>query len=224
MKDFILGLSLALAATFLIYTANSAVQIQELQYRAVHWEKRYEAEAAITTLLRADVNNALADLKSERALVTLCEQALAEREKPFAGSTRRCMNSEGGAFDIVEGPNLSVPRETRAAIAAKKGVPEAPMLEAWELVVGPTWIYFNGKIMPSIDFAVREVKPRRWVFVINAPNADMALSQDLVAALDKARAPESKESGVIYITHTGEEIPRRQESLSQYLRTHRSAK
>jgi hypothetical protein len=119
------------------------------------------------------------------------------------------MNSEGGAFDIIEGPKLSVPPETRAAIAAKQGVPEAPMLGAWELVVGPTWIYLDGKIMPSIDFAVREVKPRRWVFVINAPNADMALSQDLVAALDKARAPESKESGVIYITHTGEEIPRR---------------
>jgi hypothetical protein len=120
------------------------------------------------------------------------------------------MNAEeGGAFDIIEGPKLSVPLGTRAAIAAKKGVPEAPMLGAWELVVGPTWIYLDGKIMPSIDFAVREVKPRRWVFVINAPNADMALSQDLVAALDKARAPESKESGVIYITHTGEEIPRR---------------
>jgi hypothetical protein len=209
MKDFILGLALALAATFLIYTANAAVQINELQYRAVHWEKRYEAEVAITSALRADVTNALADLKSERALVKLCEQAIAELEKPSPGSTRRCMNEQGGAFDIIEGPKLSVPLAARAAIAAKKGVPEAPMLGAWELVVGPTWIYLDGKIMPSIDFAVREVKPRRWVFVINAPNADMALSQDLVAALDKARAPESKESGVIYITHTGEEIPRR---------------
>jgi hypothetical protein len=208
MKDFILGLALALAATFLIYTANAAVQIQEWQYRSTHWEKRYEAEAAIAAALRGDVNNALADLKSEKALVELCEQELAKYEKPFAGSTRKCMNAEGGAFDIVEGPNLSVPLAARAAIAAKKNVPEAPMLGAWELVVGPKWIYLDGKIMPSIDFAVREVKPRRWVFVINTPDADMALSQDLVAALDAARAPE-KESGVIYITHTGEEIPRR---------------
>ena len=209
MKDFILGLAIALAVMFLIYTTNSVVQIQELQYRSDHWQKRYEAEVALTSALRADVTSALSDLRSEKALVELCKQALAEFEKPSPGSTRRCMNAEGGAFDIIEGPKLSVPPETRAAIAAKKGVPEAPMLGAWELVVGPTWIYLDGKIMPSIDFAVREVKPRRWVFVINAPNADMALSQDLVAALDKARAPETKESGVIYITHTGEEIPRR---------------
>ena len=220
MKDFILGVSLAMASIFLIFAIEATQNKNVCEYEVKRWQSLWEEKGVKAELLRKDLKAALADLKSEKMLVELCEQALAKFEKPSAGQTRKCMNAkEGGAFDIVEGPNLSVPRETRAAIAAKKGVPEAPMLEAWELVVGPTWIYFNGKIMPSIDFAVREVAPRRWVFVINAPNADMALSQELVAALDKARAPESgnlripefisRESGVIYITHTGEEIPRR---------------
>ncbi|NBU73800.1 MAG: hypothetical protein EBS30_01010 [Planctomycetes bacterium] len=209
MKYFILGLAIALAATFLIFLIETTQNGITCEYEIKRWQNLWEEESVKAELLRNELKSASEDLKAEKSLVELCEQALAEFEKPSPGSTRKCMNEQGGAFDIIEGPNLSVPPETRAAIAAKKAVPEAPMLGAWELVVGPKWIYLDRKIMPSIDFAVREVKPRRWVFVINAPDADMALSQDLVAALDKARGPETKESGVIYITHTREEIPRR---------------
>jgi hypothetical protein len=202
MKDFILGLALALAATFLIYTANAAVQIQELQYRSTHWEKRYEAEVSLTSALRADVTNALSDLKSERALVALCEQELAKGALP---QVRQCSN----VLDPIAGPGTIVSTRVRAAWARIKKVPEAPMQGAWELVVAGSRIYLDGRLMPSLQFAVDSAKPRRWLFVVNKADADVGLSRDLVQALDKARAPESRESGVIHITEDGEEIPRR---------------
>jgi hypothetical protein len=83
------------------------------------------------------------------------------------------------------------------------------MQGAWELVVAGSRIYLDGRLMPSLQFAVDSAKPRRWLFVINKADADVGLSRDLVQALDKARAPETKESGVIHITEDGEEIPRR---------------
>jgi hypothetical protein len=79
---------------------------------------------------------------------------------------------------------------------------------AWELVVNADRIYLNGKLMPSVKFAVEQAQPRRWLFVVNCDNANMALSRDLVEALHKAR-PVTPDSGVIHITHDGEEIPRR---------------
>lgn len=203
MKDFILGLALALAATFLIYTANAAVQINELQYRADHWQKRYEAEVSLTSALRADVSDALAELKSERALVALCEQELA---KGALSQVRQCSNA---LVDPIAGPGTIVSTRVRAAWARIKKVPEAPMQGAWELVVAGSRIYLDGRLMPSLQFAVDSAKPRRWLFVINKADADVGLSRDLVQALDKARAPESRESGVIHITEDGEEIPRR---------------
>ena len=202
MKDFILGLALAMAATFLIFTANSAVKIQELQYRSAHWEKRYEAEAALTSALRADVANALSDLKSERALIALCEPELAKGALP---QVRQCSN----VLDPIAGPGTIVSPRVRAAWARIKKVPEAPMQGAWELVVAGNRIYLDGRLMPSLQFAVDTAKPRRWLFVVNKADADVGLSRDLALALDKARAPESRESGVIHITEDGEEIPRR---------------
>ena len=202
MKDFILGLALAMAATFLIFTANSAVKIQELQYRSAHWEKRYEAEAALTSALRADVADALSDLKSERALIALCEQELAKGALP---QVRQCSN----VLDPIAGPGTIVSTRVRAAWARIKKVPEAPMQGAWELVVAGNRIYLDGRLMPSLQFAVDTAKPRRWLFVVNKADADVGLSRDLALALDKARAPESRESGVIHITEDGEEIPRR---------------
>ena len=202
MKDFILGLALAMAATFLIFTANSAVKIQELQYRSAQWEKRYEAEAALTSALRADVANALSDLKSERALIALCEQELAKGALP---QVRQCSN----VLDPIAGPGTIVSPRVRAAWARIKKVPEAPMQGAWELVVAGNRIYLDGRLMPSLQFAVDTAKPRRWLFVVNKADADVGLSRDLALALDKARAPESRESGVIHITEDGEEIPRR---------------
>lgn len=203
MKDFILGLALAMATTFLIYTASAAVQIQELQYREVHWQKRYEAEVSLTSALRADVTSALADLKSERALVALCEQELAKGALP---QVRQCSNA---LVDPIAGPGTIVSTRVRAAWARIKKVPEAPMQGAWELVVAGSRIYLDGRLMPSLQFAVDSAKPRRWLFVVNKADADVGLSRDLVQALDKARAPESRESGVIHITEDGEEIPRR---------------
>ena len=159
MKDFILGLALALAATFLIYTANAAVQINELQYRAAHWEKRYEAEVSLTSALRADVADALSDLRSERALVALCEQELAKGALP---QVRQCSN----ILDPIAGPGTIVSTRVRAAWARIKKVPEAPMQGAWELVVAGSRIYLDGRLMPSLQFAVDSAKPRRWLFVV----------------------------------------------------------
>jgi hypothetical protein len=102
-----------------------------------------------------------------------------------------------------------VSTRVRAAWARIKKVPEAPMQGAWELVVAGSRIYLDGRLMPSLQFAVDSAKPRRWLFVVNKADADVGLSRDLVQALDKARAPESRESGVIHITEDGEEIPRR---------------
>ena len=152
--------------------------------------------------LQEDVKNLLADLRSERMLVEICEQALAEYEKP---QVRQCINA---AFDPIEGPGVMVPPETRAAAARTKKVPEDPMQGAWELVVNAERVYLNGRLMPSVKFAVEQAQPRRWLFVVNCDNANMALSHDLVEALHKAR-PVTPDSGVIHITHDGEEIPRR---------------
>ena len=153
--------------------------------------------------LQEDVKNLLADLRSERMLVEICETALAEYEKP---QVRQCINAE--TFDPIKGPGVMVSPAARAACARTKKVPEAPMQGAWELVVNAERIYLNGMLMPSVKFAVEQAQPRRWLFVVNCDNANMALSHDLVEALHKAR-PVTPDSGVIHITHDGEEIPRR---------------
>ena len=153
--------------------------------------------------LQEDVKNLLADLRSERMLVEICETALAEYEKP---QVRQCINAE--TFDPIKGPGVMVSPAARAACARTKKVPEAPMQGAWELVVNAERIYLNGMLMPSVKFAVEQAQPRRWLFVVNCDNANMALSHDLVEALHKAR-PVTPDSGVIHITHDGEEIPQR---------------
>jgi hypothetical protein len=156
--------------------------------------------------LREDVKNLLADLKSERVLVEICETALAEYEKPRQEQeVRRCINAD---FDPIAGPGVMVSPAARAAVARTKKVPEDPMQGAWELVVNAERIYLNGRLMPSVKFAVEQAQPRRWLFVVNCDNANMALSHDLVEALHKAR-PVTPDSGVIHITHDGEEIPQR---------------
>ena len=153
--------------------------------------------------LQEDVKNLLADLRSERMLTEICETALAEYEKP---QVRQCINAE--TFDPIKGPGVMVSPAARAAAARTKKVPEDPMQGAWELVVNAERVYLNGRLMPSVKFAVEQAQPRRWLFVVNCDNANMALSHDLVEALHKAR-PVTPDSGVIHITHDGEEIPQR---------------
>jgi hypothetical protein len=153
--------------------------------------------------LQEDVKNLLADLRSQKMLVEICETALAEYEKP---QVRQCINAT--TFDPIAGPGVMVSPAARAEAARTKKVPEAPMQGAWELVVNAERVYLNGRLMPSVKFAVEQAQPRRWLFVVNCDNANMALSHDLVEALHKAR-PVTPDSGVIHITHDGEEIPQR---------------
>jgi hypothetical protein len=156
--------------------------------------------------LREDVKNVLADLRSERMLVEICETALAEYEKPQQEpEIRRCINAD---FDPIAGPGVMVSPAARAAWAAILKVKSDSTQGAWELVVNAERVYLNGRLMPSVKFAVEQAQPRRWLFVVNCDNANMALSHDLVEALHKAR-PVTPDSGVIHITHDGEEIPRR---------------
>ena len=153
--------------------------------------------------LQEDVKNLLADLRSQKMLVEICETALAEYEKP---QVRQCINAT--TFDPIAGPGVMVSPAARAEAARTKKVPEAPMQGAWELVVNAERVYLNGRLMPSVKFAVEQAQPRRWLFVVNCDNANMALSHDLVEALHKAR-PVTPASGVIHITPDGEEIPQR---------------
>lgn len=156
--------------------------------------------------LQEDVKNLLADVRAERMLVEICETALAEYEKPRQEQeVRRCINA---AFDPIEGPGVMVSPAARAAWAAILKVKSDSTQGAWELVVNAERVYLNGRLMPSVKFAVEQAQPRRWLFVVNCDNANMALSHDLVEALHKAR-PVTPDSGVIHITHDGEEIPRR---------------
>jgi hypothetical protein len=156
--------------------------------------------------LQEDVKNLLADLRSERMLVEICETALAEYEKPRQEQeVRRCINAE---FDPIEGPGVMVSPQARGAWATIFKLKQDSTQGAWELVINAERIYLNGKLMPSVKFAVEQAQPRRWLFVVNCDNANMALSHDLVEALHKAR-PVTPDSGVIHITHDGEEIPRR---------------
>jgi FtsZ-binding cell division protein ZapB len=151
---------------------------------------------------KTDVRHLMAELRSERNMVEICERVLAEYEEP---QSRQCINAE---FDPIEGPGVMVSPEARAAWAAMLKVRSDSTQGAWELVVNADRIYLNGKLMPSVKFAVEQAQPRRWLFVVNCDNANMALSHDLVEALHKAR-PVTPDSGVIHITHDGEEIPRR---------------
>ena len=153
--------------------------------------------------LQEDVKNLLSDLRSERMLVEVCETALAEYEKP---QVRQCINAE--TFDPIKGPGVMVSPAARAAWATMLKVKQDSTQGAWELVVNAERVYLNGMLMPSVKFAVEQAQPRRWLFVVNCDNANMALSHDLVEALHKAR-PVTPDSGVIHITHDGEEIPRR---------------
>jgi hypothetical protein len=154
--------------------------------------------------LQEDVKSLLADLRSERMLVEICETALAEYEKPRQEEVRRCINAD---FDPIAGPGVMVSPQARSAWATIFKLKQDSTQGAWELVVNADRIYLNGKLMPSVKFAVEQAQPRRWLFVVNGDNANMALSRDLVEALHKAR-PVTPDSGVIHITHDGEEIPR----------------
>ena len=109
---------------------------------------------------------------------------------------------------FAEEPKQMVSAAARAAWARKKGVAEAPMLGAQELVVSNHQIYFDGKLMPSGGFAIDCVKRRKWIFVVNMSDAHLGIAYDLVDALNDER-PCLLEGGVIHITQNGDLLRRR---------------
>ena len=188
IKTFFLSFFAVTTLIFGMYLQAEIVKVKEQSKEIEYW--------------KSDVKHLMAELRSERRMVEICERVLAEYEEP---QSRQCINAE---FDPIEGPGVMVSPAARAAWATMLKVKQDSTQGAWELVVNADRIYLNGKLMPSVKFAVEQAQPRRWLFVVNCDNANMALSRDLVEALHKAR-PVTPDSGVIHITHDGEEIPRR---------------
>jgi hypothetical protein len=187
MKSFLIGF-FAVSAVVLGFNLNNALKrIGELENKAVQ--------------LNQTIKNGLVQLK-------LAEELLARREAEKREARR---TTAPLPFDPIEGPKPMVTPLARAAWARTKKVAEAPMQGAWELVITGNRIYLDGKLMPSGGFAIDQVKRRKWVFVVNMPDAHMGISRDLVDALNRER-PNLIEGGVIHITHEGEEVHRRPSS------------
>jgi hypothetical protein len=182
MKNFLIGF-FAVATTVLFFNFNDALKrINELENKAV------QVQTATTKQKRAE------------------EMLRASEQKQEARRTTAPL-----PFDPIEGPKPMVSSLARAAWARTKKVAEAPMQGAWELVITGNRIYLDGKLMPSGGFAIDMVKQRKWIFVVNMPDAHMGISRDLVDALNRER-PNLIEGGVIHITHEGEEVHRRPSS------------
>jgi hypothetical protein len=177
-----------LSAVLVFQLNNALKRIVELEDKAVELNKTV----------------GLIQQQASSAKARLAEELLARRE----AEKREARRTTKPPFDPIEGPKPMVSPLARAAWARTKKVAEAPMQGAWELVITGHRIYLDGKLMPSGGFAIDMVKRRKWVFVVNMPDAHMGISRDLVDALNRER-PNLVEGGVIHITHDGEEVHRR---------------
>ncbi len=189
MKSFLIGF-FAVTAIVLFFNLNNALKrIGELEDKAIQLN-----QAVKTGLVQAQT--AIAQQKRAEEMLRVSEK------KQEAWRTTKL------PFDPIEGPKPMVTPLARAAWARVKKTAEAPMQGAWELVITGNRIYLDGRLMPSGGFAIDQVKRRKWIFVVNMPDAHLGISRDLVDALNDER-PNLGEGGVIHITHDGEEVHRR---------------
>jgi hypothetical protein len=188
MKSFLIGFFTVLSAVLVFQLNNALKRIVELEDKTVE--------------LNQTIKNGLVQLRDYKNQVKLAEEMLLASKQEEARRTTKL------PFDPIEGPKPMVSPLARAAWARTKKVAEAPMQGAWELVITGNRIYLDGRLMPSGGFAIDQVKRRKWIFVVNMPDAHMGISRDLVDALNRER-PNLAEGGVIHITHEGEEVHRR---------------
>ena len=186
MRNFLIGF-FAVLSVVLFFNLNNAL-------------KRIVEVETETTILRQTVKNGLAQVQAQQKRAE--EMLRASEKKQEAWRTTKL------PFDPIEGPKRMVSPLARAAWARVKKTAEAPMQGAWELVITGNRIYLDGRLMPSGGFAIDQVKRRKWIFVVNMPDAHLGISRDLVDALNDER-PNLVEGGVIHITHDGEEVHRR---------------
>ena len=189
MRNFLIGFFAVLSVVLFFNLNDANKRIVELENKTI------ELNQAVKTGV---VQVQAATTKQKRA-----EESLRAAEKK-----QEAWRTTKLPFDPIEGPKQMVSPAARAAWARVKKTAEAPMQGAWELVITGNRIYLDGRLMPSGGFAIDQVKRRKWIFVVNMPDAHLGISSDLVDALNDER-PNLVEGGVIHITHNGEEVHRR---------------
>ena len=189
MRNVLIGF-FAVSALVLGFNLNNALKrIGELENKTVQ--------------LNQAVKTGLVQVQAATAQQKRAEEMLRASEKK-----QEVWRTTKLPFDPIAGPKQMVSPLARAGWARVKKTAEAPMQGAWELVITGNRIYLDGRLMPSGGFAIDQVKRRKWIFVVNMPDAHLGISRDLVDALNDER-PNLAEGGVIHITHDGEEVHRR---------------